>query len=110
MSGKELQLRSPGKAVRMGIGMVPEDRKQHGVILSLTVKENISLTNFKGITDHFGFIKAKKESTNTIELIRKLTIRTENENQEVGKLSGGNQQKVALAKWLNRELQSIDYR
>ena len=100
--GKELQLHSPRKAVRMGIGMVPEDRKQNGVILSLTIKDNISLTNYKGITNHFGFIKAKKERINTIELIRKLTIKTENENQEVGNLSGGNQQKVALAKWLNQ--------
>jgi len=102
LSGKELQIRSPGKAVRLGIGMVPEDRKQHGVILSLTIKENISLTNFKGITDHFGFINAKKEIKNTNELIRKLIIKTKNGNQEVGKLSGGNQQKVVLAKWLNR--------
>jgi len=100
--GKELPLRSPREAVRKGIGMVPEDRKQHGVILSLSVNENISLTNFKGITNRFGFIKPKKESNNTIDLIRKLTIKTENENQEVSKLSGGNQQKVALAKWLNQ--------
>jgi ribose transport system ATP-binding protein len=103
LSGKELQLGSPRKAVSMGIGMVPEDRKQQGVILSLSIKQNISLTNFKGITGHFGFIKAKKETNNTVELIRKLTIKTENENQEVGKLSGGNQQKVSLAKWLNRD-------
>ena len=83
--------------------MVPEDRKQHGIILSLSVKQNISLTNFKVISDRFGFIKAKKESSNTIGLINKLKIRAEDENQEVGKLSGGNQQKVALAKWLNRD-------
>jgi len=102
LSGKELQLRSPYKAVKMGIGMVPEDRKKHGVILSLSVKENISLTNFKEITDQFGFIKAKKESNNTKDLIKRLTIKVENEYQEVSKLSGGNQQKVALAKWLNR--------
>ena len=100
--GKELPLRSPREAVRKGIGMVPEDRKQHGVILSLSVKENISLTNLKGITNRFGFIKPKKEINNTIDLIRKLTIKTENENQEVARLSGGNQQKVALAKWLNQ--------
>ena len=100
--GKEVPLQSPREAVRKGIGMVPEDRKQHGVILSLSVKENISLTNLKGITNRFGFIKQKKERNNTIDLIRKLTIKTENENQEVSKLSGGNQQKVALAKWLNQ--------
>jgi ribose transport system ATP-binding protein len=102
LSGKEVQLLSPGESVRRGIGMVPEDRKQHGVILSLSVKHNISLTDFKVISNRFGFIKSKKESRNTIELIKKLNIRTEDENQEVGRLSGGNQQKVALAKWLNR--------
>jgi len=101
--GKEVQLRSPRNAVSKGIGMVPEDRKQHGVILSLTVKQNISLTNYKGITDRFGFIKARKERNKAVELIRKLAIKTENENQEAGKLSGGNQQKVSLAKWLNRD-------
>ena len=103
LSGKEVQLLSPREAVIRGIGMVPEDRKQHGIILSLSVKQNISLTNFKVISDRIGFIKAKKESSNTVELINKLKIRAENENQEVGKLSGGNQQKVVLAKWLNRD-------
>lgn len=105
--GKEIRLKSPVKAVKMGIGMVPEDRKQHGVILSLSVKENISLTNYKSICNQFGFIKAKEERDNTTGLIRKLRIRTENEDQEVSKLSGGNQQKVALAKWLNRDCRVI---
>jgi ribose transport system ATP-binding protein len=101
--GKEIQLRSPRNAVRKGIGMVPEDRKQQGIILPLTVKQNISLTNFKGITDYVGFINARKENKKVLEIIRKLSIKVDNENQEVGKLSGGNQQKVSLAKWLNRD-------
>jgi ribose transport system ATP-binding protein len=101
MYGRKLQLHSPWDAVRSGIGMMPEDRKQHGIILTLTVMQNISLTNFKMISDKFGFIKAKKEIYNTKELIRRLSIKAEDENQEAGKLSGGNQQKVALAKWLN---------
>ena len=103
LAGKELKLQSPRKAVKMGIGMVPEDRKQHGVIHSLSVRENISMTNFKGITYKLGFINQKKENSNTASLIRRLTIKAENENQAVNKLSGGNQQKVVLAKWLNRE-------
>jgi len=107
MSGKEVQIRSPWEAVSIGIGMVPEDRKQHGVILSLSIKNNISLTDFKGIADHFGFIKAKKESNNANGLIDKLAIKTQNENQEVGDLSGGNQQKVSLAKWFNRDCKVI---
>jgi ribose transport system ATP-binding protein len=103
LQGNEIQLKSPRDAVNKGIGMVPEDRKQHGVILPMTVKQNISLTNVKGISNSFGFIKAKRENDNTADLIRKLAIKAENMNQEVGKLSGGNQQKVVLAKWLNRE-------
>jgi ribose transport system ATP-binding protein len=103
LSGREYQLKSPHKAVMTGIGMVPEDRKKHGIILPLTIKQNISLTDMNRISDHFGFIKAKKEKNIAIAMIRKLTIKTENENQETGKLSGGNQQKVVLAKWLNRD-------
>jgi ribose transport system ATP-binding protein len=102
-SGNEIQLRSPHKAVRVGIGMVPEDRKQNGIILQLTVKENISLTNYKVMTDPAGFIRAKKQSKIVNELIRILAIKTKNEDQVAGELSGGNQQKVVLAKWLNRD-------
>ena len=103
LDGRELRHRSPGNSVRAGIGMVPEDRKQHGIIQSLTITENISLTNYKSVSGFFGFIKTKKEKKNTTELIRKLSIKAENENQETVSLSGGNQQKVALAKWLNRD-------
>jgi ribose transport system ATP-binding protein len=103
LSGEELHLRSPRTATINGIGMVPEDRKQHGVILSLSVKHNISLTDYKGIIDCFGFINTKKERNKTAELIRRLAIKTEDENREVAGLSGGNQQKVSLAKWINRD-------
>jgi len=83
--------------------MVPEDRKQHGIILTLTIRDNISLTNYKSISGILGFIKANWEKENTTGLIKKLSIKAENENQETVTLSGGNQQKVALAKWLNRD-------
>ena len=102
LSGKETVLGSPLTAVRKGIGMVPEDRKQHGVILALSIKKNISLTDFRKISDRFGFINARKEKNNAVALIKNMNIKAEDENQEVGRLSGGNQQKVALAKWLNR--------
>lgn len=102
LSGKNVIIRSPRDAVKLGIGMVPEDRKQHGVILSLGIKENISLSNIKKITGHFGFVKIGKERNITSELISKLSIRAGGENIPVSNLSGGNQQKVVLAKWLNR--------
>jgi ribose transport system ATP-binding protein len=103
LSGRKILTGTPQKAVSVGIGMVPEDRKRHGVLLSLTVKQNISLTNFKGITNRLGFISEKRERRQVTGLIKKLGIKTRDENQEVYKLSGGNQQKVALAKWLNRD-------
>jgi ribose transport system ATP-binding protein len=103
LSGREVLIRTPRKAVRLGIGMVPEDRKRHGVILSLTVKQNISLGNYKAVSGYLGFISESKEGRRVATLIERLHIRTKDENQSVYKLSGGNQQKVALAKWLNRD-------
>jgi ribose transport system ATP-binding protein len=98
-----LYLHSPHDAVKAGIGMVPEDRKQQGIILSLSVKQNISLSDLDKITGPFGFIQEKKERNNVLELIRKLSIKARNENVEAATLSGGNQQKLALAKWINRK-------
>ena len=83
--------------------MIPEDRKQHGIILSLSVKHNISLSDLDSVTNLLGFIKEKKEQNNALELIRKLSIKARNENAKVYTLSGGNQQKVVLAKWINRK-------
>jgi ribose transport system ATP-binding protein len=101
LSGREVRIHSPHKAVISGIGMVPEDRKQYGVILSLSVKQNISITNLKNITGRLGFIQRRKESDISNELIRRLSVKTENPDQPAESLSGGSQQKVSLAKWLN---------
>ncbi|MBB5644686.1 sugar ABC transporter ATP-binding protein [Pedobacter cryoconitis] len=101
MYGKKMNFHSPSDAVKHGIGMVPEDRKLQGVILSLPIKQNISLTNFKDISNVSGFINADKETDQTDDLIKKLVIKALSGNLAAGKLSGGNQQKVVLAKWLN---------
>ena len=98
---KKVAFSSPVDAVKHGIGMVPEDRKLQGVILSLPIKENISLTNLKSISNGLGFINAKKETGHADSLIKKLNIKAQNGNLATGKLSGGNQQKVVLAKWAN---------
>jgi len=107
ISGKRQRIRSPFEAVKAGIGMVPEDRKQHGAILSLSLKHNISLSNMKVITDRFGFIQSGKEKEIVQKLIQKLTVKTRDENATVSTLSGGNQQKVVLAKWINRHCRVI---
>lgn len=102
LSGKRQRIKIPYDAVRAGIGMVPEDRKQHGAILSLSVKQNISLANMKGITDRLGFIQPGKEKDIVKRLLARLSVKASSENAAVSTLSGGNQQKTVLAKWINR--------
>jgi len=105
LKNKIVKLNSPHQAVNHGIGMIPEDRKQQGIIPRLSVMENISLSNLGGLSDRLGFIRRKKEQSITRELIQKLTIKTARENSPAGSLSGGNQQKVSLAKWIGRDCQ-----
>lgn len=102
-SGKEIKTHSPSDTVRLGIGMVNEDRKQKGVLLSLSVSQNITLTNLRAISNTFGFIIKKRENQIVDILINKLKIKVANRNIKVSNLSGGNQQKVAIAKWVNRD-------
>ena len=97
MDGTEIHCRSAIEAINHGIGYVTEDRKSQGLVLGLSVKENISLTN---APSHFGMIDSAAEAANVSEMIRKLSIRTRDADLEVKSLSGGNQQKVVFAKWL----------
>lgn len=99
---QELKSNSPSDSVKFGFGMVNEDRKQKGVLLSLSVAQNITLTNLKSISNRFGFIIKKREDKIVDDLIHKLKIKVADRDMFVGNLSGGNQQKVAIAKWVNR--------
>jgi len=101
LNGKTIKTKSPVDAVGYDIGFVSEDRKEEGVFLPLSVRKNISVTSFDSITRNFGFLKTNKEYENVIGLIEKLNIKTPNSEVKVKNLSGGNQQKVALAKWLS---------
>ena len=103
LQGKLLRINSPQKAYKAGIGMVPEDRKQHGIILTLSVKHNLSLMILKEITGILGFIKQKKENSLTDKLIGRLSVKLTDPKTEIARLSGGNQQKVSIAKWISRE-------
>ncbi len=107
LNGKEVENRNPVKSIANSIGFVPEDRKETGVFLDLSIKDNISLTNFDLVSDKLDFIQDKKEKNNALRLIKKLSIKTPDENAKVMNLSGGNQQKVALAKWLSIDAQVI---
>ena len=101
--GKGSHITSPKAAVRQGIGMLPEDRKRSGVLLNLSIRYNITLTSLKKLSNGIGWINRKKEDAQIEELVEKLKIKIAGVEEPVSTLSGGNQQKVALAKWLGSE-------
>jgi ribose transport system ATP-binding protein len=99
MRGKPIVIDSPIAAARAGIGFLPEDRKQQGLVLRLSVERNVSLSHL-GALARFGVINRLKEHREAEDSIASLRIRTPGPDQLVVNLSGGNQQKVVLAKWL----------
>lgn len=99
IKGNIEKIRSTRKAISLGIGFLTEDRKSQGLILNLSIKENISLSSLHRLS-RGGIINFKKESRAVKKYIKELRIKTPDENQRVMYLSGGNQQKVVLAKWL----------
>jgi ABC-type sugar transport system ATPase subunit len=102
IDGKRVEIINPRHAVEMGIGLVPEDRKTQGLVLSLPVRKNISLPSL----DQFirrGLVDEKQEVRVIKKYMDQLDIRTSSIDQEVQYLSGGNQQKVVLAKWLTTD-------
>ncbi|MCM3270964.1 sugar ABC transporter ATP-binding protein [Paenibacillus elgii] len=99
VDGRPVAIRKPVDAIRAGIALVTEDRKDEGLLLNLSVKDNISLPNLKDVSS-FGFVSRSKETGISERLISQLLIKTPNSEQKVGSLSGGNQQKVVIGKWL----------
>lgn len=99
LDGKKLTFRSPKDSINNGVALIPEDRKRQGVVLNLPISENIILPNLKMVTKH-SVINRRKESRLVNEQVDALRIITPSVQQLVGNLSGGNQQKVVLAKWI----------
>jgi ribose transport system ATP-binding protein len=95
----KVRMASPGEAVRRGIGFVTEDRKAEGLVLGLSVKHNISLPNLKRL-QQLGFMQRRKERLVTGGIVTGLGVKSAGLDQHVRYLSGGNQQKVILGKWL----------
>jgi len=96
---KPVKIGSPKDAISHGIAFATEDRKSQGLILGMSVKENITLPNMNAVTV-FSFVKHHSEKQTVESYIEKLNIKTPNLDQEALKLSGGNQQKVVIARWL----------
>jgi len=99
LAGKPHRIHSPADAMRLGIGYVPEDRRRDGVILEMDVARNISLANLKSVSRR-GLVNARSERELAARYVERLRIKTPSVVTATGKLSGGNQQKVALARWL----------
>lgn len=98
--GDRCDVKAPAVAMRHGIGLVPEDRKQQGLVLSMSVENNISLSNI-GPIQSFAFLSRRLEQQHAQTYIDQLSIKTPSTRQAVGALSGGNQQKVVLARVLS---------
>ncbi len=102
LDGKPVNIRSPRRAVDLGLGLVPEDRKNQGVILGMSIRSNVTMPSIDLVTTAFGIFKSRAERTLVEGLVSKLNIKTGGIDVEVADLSGGNQQKVVLAKWLGK--------
>lgn len=100
IGGKKVNIQSPKDAKKNKIGFVVEDRKTEGLLIDLPIAENITLTNLKKYAK-LGFVQSPKELGAVEEFKGKLSIKTSNVHNPVSSLSGGNQQKVSIAKWLH---------
>lgn len=101
VADKGVHFRSPIQAIHAGVALVPEDRKQQGLVLEFTVRHNISLAGLRQHSRLLGFLNFGVEQRDSLDMIRKLNVKTPHDEQIVQYLSGGNQQKVVLGKWLS---------
>lgn len=100
--GRPISLRMPREAINAGIALIPEDRRGQGIAVGLPVFENITLPILRRFVERFG-LSVRREIAHAQALIARLNIRTPDPRTLAGSLSGGNQQKVALAKWLSAD-------
>lgn len=103
LGGKELAITSPRDAIGHGIAYLSEDRKSHGLAVKMSVVQNLTLATMDAVSNRFGFIDFKAEAEAAKTYIDMLSIRTPSEHQIAKLLSGGNQQKIVIGKWLFRQ-------
>ena len=106
LDGRPLNIRSPGDAIRAGICLLTEDRKSQGLVLGLSVRENFGLPNM-GRLSRVGFVAQGRERSAFSNYVDRMRIKLPHHEQAAKNLSGGNQQKVVLAKWLYRDTEVV---
>lgn len=100
IGGSVKQIDEPSDAIEAGVALVPEDRKQHGLVLGMSVRRNVGLAGLFRNRLGIGFLNERRERSDSAEMIEKMRIRTPHDRQIVQFLSGGNQQKVVIGKWM----------
>lgn len=100
LRGKKLNLANPHQAVKQGIALVPEERRKEGIFVMESVVMNLTVANLGAFTKRLSFLNKKAENQKAIEFINSLGIKTPSKETKVKNLSGGNQQKIAIGKWL----------
>ena len=100
VAGQPVSVRTPIDAIRAGLALVPEDRKQQGLVLEMAVRENASLPSLRRQARAGAFLDRAGERAISAEVVRKLNVKTPGDRQVIQFLSGGNQQKVVIGKWL----------
>ncbi|PKF87042.1 ABC transporter [Bacillus sp. BA3] len=100
LNGRKLSLKSPHEAVKSGLALVPEERRKEGVLVQESVSANLTAASLGKFSKTFGFVNRKAEKERAKEMIASLGIKTPSGEVNVENLSGGNQQKVAIGKWL----------
>lgn len=103
LDGKEVKINCPMDAIKAGIVLAPEDRKKDGLCTKLSIRHNLALPNLDIICDKLGIISSKKEDDLCDTAVKNLLIKTPSVEVNAGNLSGGNQQKVVVGKWLARD-------
>ncbi len=99
LEGRTVAITSPRQARDLGIAYVPEDRGQQGLVKQMAIRKNVSMASIERFSAGI-FIKASEETQRALDAVKRLSVRCRNIGQPVGELSGGNQQKVVIAKWL----------
>ena len=107
LDGRELKIHKPMDAISQGLVLVPEDRKHDGLCVKLSVRSNVELPNLDILSSKMGQVNVKKVSTAVTQAIKELDIRLPADTVDAASLSGGNQQKVVVAKWLVRNSRMV---
>ncbi|RUL55642.1 sugar ABC transporter ATP-binding protein [Lysinibacillus antri] len=100
LENRSIKNKTPHHAVRNGMGLIPEERRKEGIFVEEPIYKNLTIANISPFVNVLRFIKRKKEKVASREMIKQIGAKTPNELQKVANLSGGNQQKIAIGKWL----------